>query len=156
MIMIQCLNVIIRRCNMVEMVINCDVRFMVMQEVILFGMGERLQVNIRGIVIRFDKRLDSVRYVKYKLVIVCSCVFLYISVIISELVEMMRQERIFRSMRGRWFFCFNGIFFVLLILFFVVFIVLLELLKNIFVMFIVIVLFVFCWQKDIKFFKRVF
>ena len=121
---------------MVEMAINRDVRSMAMQEAIPSGMGERLQANIKGIATRPDKRSDSTKHAKHKLVIVRSCVFLYTSTITSELAETMRQERTPRSTRGRWFPCPNGISFVLLILFPVVFTVLLELLKNILVMFI--------------------
>jgi len=122
---------------MVEMAINRDARSMAMQEAYPSGMGERLQANIKGIATRPDKRSDSARHAKHKLVIVRSCVFLYTNAITSELAEMMRQERTPRRTRGRWFPCPNGISWVLLISFPVVFTVLLEMLKHTLVMFIV-------------------
>ena len=128
---------------MVEMAINRDARSMEMQEAIPSGMGERLQANIKGMATRPDKRSDSARDVRHKLVIVRSCAFLYTSAITSELGETMRQERTPRSTRGRWVPCSNGISCVLLILFSVVFTGLLDMLKNIF-MFIVTVIYALC------------
>ena len=115
---------------MVEMAINLDARSMAMHEAIPSGMGERLQANIKGMATRPDKRSDSARHAKHKLVIVRSCVFLYTNAITSKLAETMRQERTPRSTRGRWFPCPNGMSCVLLIMFPVVFAISLEMLKN--------------------------
>jgi len=94
---------------MVEMAINRDTRSMAIQEAIPSGMGKRLQANIKGMATRPDKRSDSARHAKHKLVIVRSCVFLYTNAITSELADTMRQETTPRSTRGRWFPCPNGI-----------------------------------------------
>jgi len=122
---------------MVEMAIKRDARSMAMQEAIPSGMGERLQANIKGMATRPDKRSDSARHAKHKLVIVRSCVFLYTNAITSELAETMRQERTPRRTRGRWFPCPDGISCLLPLSFPVLFTVLLEMLKHTLVMFIV-------------------
>lgn len=122
------------------MAMNRDARSMAMQKAIPFGMGERLQANIKGMATRPDSRSDSARHAKPKLVIVRSCLFLYTRAITSELAETIRKERTPRSTRGRWFPCPNRISCVLLILSPVVFTVLLEMFKNTLVMFMVTVI----------------